>query len=87
MNGTYTATPEDTTGLGEYSDSQLLNELFKRGVISKIIGEMEYRETSDPSLNSWTDEDKEAFARNRVRGSIWKNVYKAMDRGESSECS
>lgn len=56
MNGTYTSKEPDTTGLGEYTDADLLSELTKRGVLQDLIGEMEYRETSDPSLNSWTDE-------------------------------
>lgn len=80
MNGTYTSKKPNVIGLGEYTDADLLSELNKRGVLQGLIGEIEYRETSDPILNSWTDEDKEAFARNRVRGSIWKNVYKVMDK-------
>lgn len=30
INGTYTDQPEDTTGLGEYSTRQLLQELLNR---------------------------------------------------------
>src|SRR5690554_88779 len=35
-NGTYTSNPKDTTGLGEYSDAQLVKELADRGVMKNI---------------------------------------------------
>ena len=43
---------------------QLLN-LFKQ-YGEEVIGDVEYRETEDMSLSSWTDEDKKAFARNEL---------------------
>lgn len=33
----------------------------------KIIGDMEYRETEDMSLGSWSNEDYKAFGRNELR--------------------
>jgi len=45
MNGTYTSQPQDTTGLGEFSDTQLLKELVDRGITDKVIG------TNDPITN------------------------------------
>lgn len=37
MNGTYTSQPSDTTGLGEYSDAQLVKEIVNRGVMNTVI--------------------------------------------------
>lgn len=66
-HGTYVNKSTDTSGLGEYSDAQLLKELVNRGVTTEVIGGMEYRSTIDPSLSSWSEEDYKAFGRNELR--------------------
>lgn len=47
MNGTYTSNPKDTTGLGEYSNEQLVTELKSREEFNQIHDQLiveEYQE-------------------------------------------
>lgn len=50
------------------------NELLKQSIkqlmvneFEKMIGDMEYRETFDMGLSSWTTDDIKAFGRNELR--------------------
>lgn len=70
-NDTNPKTREETIELSLPSIIELVEEL---------IGEPEYRETDDMSLNSWTPEDYKAFGRNRLR-----NELKAKLRGTKDE--
>ena len=39
-----------------------------------LVGDMEYRETLDMGLSSWTGEDYKAFGRNELRSELCKKL-------------
>jgi len=47
-------------------------------IIDEAIGDMEYRETEDMSLKTWSDEDLKAFDRNKLRNEIKSNLREAL---------
>lgn len=53
---------------GTMSDSidQALSDISKI-IDEEVIGDMEYRETEDMSLKTWSAEDLKAFGRNELR--------------------
>lgn len=50
MNGTSASLPEDTTGLGEYSDEQLLTELRSRSSFKTIRDQLISEEYNERQL-------------------------------------
>ena len=61
---------------GPGSIDQALDEI--EVVINESIGEMEYRETEDMELKTWSAEDLKAFGRNELRNEIKSNLHKAL---------
>lgn len=56
--------------LGSPKKYKEANTSFKSDIYSllmDVIGDMEYRETLDMGLSSWTNEDFKAFGRNELR--------------------
>jgi len=47
-------------------------------IIKECIGEMEYRNTEDMSLSTWSAEDLKAFGRNELRNEIMNNLEKRL---------
>jgi hypothetical protein len=45
-----------------------------KSLIIELMGEMEYRETYDMSLSSWSKDDYKAFVRNNLRTEIYQKV-------------
>lgn len=50
---------------GKQAIKQLMVDEFE-----KLIGDMEYRETFDMGLSSWSNEDYKAFGRNELRAEL-----------------
>lgn len=59
-HGTYANKSTDTSGLGEYSDAQLLKELLDRGIMQLIVGKY-------PSDKYWQEEVLASSAENKER--------------------
>lgn len=48
--------------------TQAVNNILN--LIESVVDDMEYQETEDMSLKSWTPEDYKAFGRNELRAAI-----------------
>jgi len=67
---------QNPEGNSKPSVDQALKDIAQ--IIDEAIGDMEYRETEDMSLKTWSAEDLKAFGRNELRNEIKSNLREAL---------
>lgn len=73
---THKVTAEEADYIQEQA-KQSIKSLFQE-IVEECIGEMEYRNTEDMSLSTWSAEDLKAFGRNELRNEIMNDLEKRL---------